>query len=424
MNKMKGDFVMVQLKTICFSNSGCSAEEEDFLRLMRIVGAERTRNIFDADCIVQHFCGMSTESYEAIPRIMYFLQRIKEENPETKIFVGGCATEVLDLKTRYAFVDGVFARRRMVEDISKYLGYDPESDKAPISNHYAIRIQSGCMRQCGFCKKHFMNMPLESKPIDQIKADIEEVLKKGFNQVQFLAENSTEYGLDIACKLIDLLEVVEKDSRIKRVFLTGLCLDELALMQELVKYIESSNKIVGVQVKIQSLIPVVRKNMRLTSTREEVLEILQHFSNKFITTNIMVGYPGETDSDFDEQLNLIKEHKMYYVQANKFDATPGTPGYEMQQISRILVEKRLIKLFNLLKNLKKEQANKMIKTSENGYTGVAVGKHCILLDGINASVIVEELLTSGKEYTVKVTGFEELFEGKEQDLILKGVLMK
>lgn len=88
------------IKTICFSNTGCSAEDEDFLRLLRTIGAERTQNLFKADCIIQHFCGMSTENYEMIPKCMYILKRIKEERPETKIFIGGCASEVLDLKKK------------------------------------------------------------------------------------------------------------------------------------------------------------------------------------------------------------------------------------------------------------------------------------------------------------------------------------
>lgn len=411
-------------KTICFSNTGCSAEEEDFIRLVRILGAERTQNIFKADCIVQHFCGMSAENYEVIPKCMYILEQIKEERPEVKLFIGGCASEVLDFKKRYPFVDGVFARRRMVEDISQYLGVDYKYDNAPICNQNAVRIQSGCLRQCGFCKKHYMNMPIISKPLEKVMKDAGEVLKNGYTDITLLAENSTEYGIDLGYRLIDLLREFEKETRIKRIYLTGLCIDELAIMPELVDYIANNSKIVSVQVEIQSLIPVVRKNMKLTSTREEVLEILQRFSEKCITTNIMVGYPGENQVDFDEQLKLIKENNLYYVQVNKFDATPRTPGYEMEQITKVVVEKRLNKMVNLLMLLKREKANKLIKSSQEVYKGVAVGKNTVLLNNESIWVSVDENaeLTYGEEYKVKLTSIDQLASGKDQNMRLKGVL--
>ncbi|MDO4282475.1 MAG: radical SAM protein [Clostridia bacterium] len=413
------------LKTICFSNTGCSAEDEDFLRLMRILGAERTQNIFEADCIVQHFCGMSTENYEVIPKCMFVLEKIKEERPEVKIFVGGCASEVLNFQKRYPFVDGVFARRHMIEDLSQYLGFDPECDKEPICNHNAVRIQSGCLRQCGFCKKHYMSMPLISKPLEQVIKDVKEVLKNGHSEVILLAENSTEYGIDLGYRLIDLLKELENKTQIERICLTALCIDELVLMPELVDYIADHKEIVSVQIEIQSLIPLVRKNMRLTSTREEVLKICKRFSKKRITTNIMVGYPGENKVDFDEQLDLIKENGLYYIQVNEFDATPGTPGYEMEQINPSIVQKRLLKMMNLLTLLKREKANGMINSAQKGYTGVAMGKGTLLLNGESILVSVNEdiELTYGKEYMVKVTGVDQLFTGKEQNMRLKGVLL-
>ena len=93
-------------------------------------------------------------------------------------------------------------------------------------------------------------------------------------------------------------------------------------------------KIHQLQIEIQSLIPEVRKNMRLSSSVEEVLKILKLLEKKYIITNIMLGYPGETDSGFDKQLKLIEEHGLYYAQVNTYDDTPCVPAHNLEQIPK------------------------------------------------------------------------------------------
>ena len=141
-----------------------------FFRFLRLTGGEETKNFFEADLIIAHFCAMSTESFENIPPHMAIFQGLKKYgSPAPKLYIGGCATEVVDLKKRYPFVDGVFRRRKMVEDLSKYFGYDPKMDEnLPINYYECVRIQTGCMRNCGFCKKGYLNMPLNSKTPDKV----------------------------------------------------------------------------------------------------------------------------------------------------------------------------------------------------------------------------------------------------------------
>lgn len=410
------------MQTIYFSNSGCSAEEEDFIRLARELDLKPTNNLFSADFIVQHFCGMSSDCFKDIPKYMFIFEKLKEERTEVKIFVGGCAASVVNLKKRYPFVDGVFSRRHMVEDICQYFGVEPKNDE-PVSNHNVVRIQSGCLRKCGFCKKYYMDMPLKSKPIERVLRDVDDVIKHGYRDVVLLAENSTEYGLDLGYKLIDLLKEVEKNPKIKTIDLTALCIDELALNQELVDYISKSSKITTVQIEIQSLIPEVRKNMNLSSSREDVLEILKKLSRKHIDTNIMIGYPGETSKGFEEQMRVIKEENLYYVQINTYDNTPETLSYTMPQVSKNEVGNRLTKLTDLLKKLRQAKANELIHASKLfGCNGVAVGKNEVQLLGqtVSVSVDTDRELYIGSNVMVRITGIVELFSGRDQSLVLKG----
>ena len=115
-----------------FSNSGCSIEAEDFLRIVRLTHAEKAETIFDADIVIIHFCALSTEVITYIPHILGITDELKKHNPELKVFVGGCAEQIIDLEKR-GNVDGTFRRGKMVEDLAKYLDYDYSNNNFPIN---------------------------------------------------------------------------------------------------------------------------------------------------------------------------------------------------------------------------------------------------------------------------------------------------
>ena len=414
---------------VYFSNSGCTMEAEDFLRFLYLTGAEQTNEIIAADIIIAHFCALSTESFKSIPQHMAVLKGLKDLNPNLKLYIGGCASEVLDLKKRYPFVDGFFNRRNMVEDLSKYFGYAPKSDEnPPISYYNCIRIQSGCARHCGFCKKAYLKMPLNSKPIENVIADIKNSVKNGYHDILLLAENSTEYGMDLPgnIRLIDLLKAIVQIDGIASLFITALCIDELALDSELVDFIKGCNKIHKLQLEIQSLIPEVRKNMLLSSTVEDVLRILGEFSNKYIITNIMLGYPGETDDNFRRQLELIEKYGLYYVQANTYDDTPLVYGHSLKKIPNKIVNERISQLINTLIRIRNQKAVEIQNKSK------VTPIQCIYtsnrtFETIGYSAVVEvansKAYTSGQIINVEITGIKRSLDMLDinQNFVLKGV---
>lgn len=414
---------------IYFLNTGCSLETEAFIRVLRLARAEETHDITKADIIIAHFCGLSTESFQTIPPHMAVLEGVKQFNPKVKIYVGGCASGVVDLKKRYPFVDGVFLRSTMIRDLAPYLAYNPESDEDEPTNIYnAVTIQRGCLRSCGFCKKAYMNMELKSKPIEKVIRDVKHAVSKGYHDIILLAENATEYGLDLPeeVRLIDLLKEVVRIDGVEALSVTALCIDELALNQELVDYIKNCKKIHKVQLEIQSLIPDVRKNMRLTSTVEDVLRILKEFSNKYIITNIMCGYPGETDGNFKNQLELIEKENLYYLQVNIYDNTPLVYGHSLKQIPKDVVAKRLPMLIEVLSKIRRQKAIKLASEespTECIYT--TVGKfelvgHSAVVDIGNAKKCIP-----GQTFLVKINGIKKVFDmyDRDQTMILGGKLL-
>lgn len=346
---------------VYYSNSGCAIHNIEFSRFMAKAKLVRTRYISEADVIIQSFCGISSDSFKEIPYYMTILQHLKENNPSLQIFVGGCAEGPVDLAKKYPFITGSFRRCKMIEDLGKFFQYD-DSEKALPTYWNSVLIESGCARHCGFCKTGYMDMPVISTPIEDVVKAVEFTVEQHHPDIVLMAENSTEYGLDLPGKvrLLDLLKAVTKVDGVKSIYLSALCIDELVHSPDLVDYIANSPLITKIQLEIQSLIPAVRRNMRLTSSVDDVLQILHAFRNKHIDTNIMVGYPGETDSAFQKQLDLIRAHHLYYVQFNQYDNTPLVYGSTLPQVPKPASSRRLLELVDVINELKEEQFSKWL----------------------------------------------------------------
>lgn len=370
-----------------FSNSGCSLETEDFLRIVKLCNGEETKNFKEADVIIFHFCAISKEAIEYIPSLMAILDELKKRNPKVKVFVGGCAEEIIDFKKRWK-IDGTFRKGHMIDDLAEHFGY-AITTHLPMCNHGAVTIGRGCPRRCGFCKTGYLSMDLISKPLELVLEDVKDSISHGYTEVILLAENSTDYGLDLTPKvrLIDLLKAVCSLDGLEYLTISALCIDELAKDNELVEYIKNNPKIRKVQIEIQSLIPAVREKMNLTSSVEDVLRILDALRNKYIATNIMVGYPYETEEDFRNQLDLIKKKGFYFIQVNQYDNTPCVPACSFVQIPKDVSDDRLRALFLTINATRQQYAIKIIGSKVDC---VFTSEHKLELIGHSAIVQVDK----------------------------------
>ena len=415
--------------TVYFCNTGCTSEFEDFLRFLRLIGGEETTDFWSADIIIVHFCALSTESFKKIPSHMAVLGELKNlRGDDLKLYVGGCASEVLDLKKRYPFVNGFFRRKKMVEDLAQYFKYNPKLEEDyPINHHGSVLIQSGCLRNCSFCKKAYLSMPLESKPPHQVISDIKSAIEDGFHNIMLLAENSTEYGIDLPenVSLIDLLKSVIRIKGVASLNVYGLNIDELILNPELVNFLRDCAKIHKIQLEVQSLIPEVRKNMGLSSSVSDVLSILKKLERKFIISNIMLGYPGETVANFSEQLKLIEDHNLGFLQANIYDDTPYVPAHELKQIPKVLVSKRVAMFLDTLKRIRLKLANQIIaESSKTPIEGIYISDGCFEVVGYSAIVRTTSAshFNNGERVRFKITRVVSLIDPYDtnQSLILEG----
>ena len=201
-------------------------------------------------------------------------------------------------------------------------------------------------------------------------------------------------------------------------------MDELVLNPELVSFLRDCEKIHKLQIEIQSLIPEVRKNMGLSSSVEEGLKILKLLEKKYIITNIMLGYPGETDSNFAKQLKLMEEYGLYYVQVNVYDDTPCVPAHSLKQIPKELVAKRMRAFLETMKCIRTKFANKIIDESKKKPI------ECIYTIGGNFEMIGYSAMVkpnngqyaNGEKVRFRITRIQDLIDqfDPSQSMVMKG----
>ena len=432
------------MANIYFSSStGCGIPRQGFERILKSACEDyvKTTNPFNADIIVQYFCILSKDCLNTVADVMAFLKQFKNYKPECKIIVGGCAETVIDFKKIYPFIDGAFDKFEMVPQVLSMLGKEEKKNiiSMPIENRRAeILVSSGCNRHCSFCKKGYMPMEYHSVPMEEILYQVRYATENRVRYLALVGENLTEYGIDLYQKrmIVELLkEILNVGKFIKGITLGGIVIEEMT--PELIELIAKEPRIHTVQLEIQSLIPEVRKAMNIDPSIDKVLRVMDRLSNKAILSNIMVGHPGETESGFKKQLELVKKHNLYFIQVNKFDNTPGTKSYEMEQIPDKIVERRIMELAKVVVQLRSKKVLQLMgesKVSSGKLMSIKglvtkITSNYIEVNPLEVSAIVRiprnTLKTSPRMFDVVqtiITGCESVVAGGYQLMILKGEL--
>lgn len=326
---------------IWHTESACSSHLRDWQIIQNTIPKfQRTLNMLEADVIIVYLCGISAMALEANKKELNRLKFAKSRKHNVKIFVGGCATDLIDVQKQLGgmkFINGIFTKQNMAEVVLDGLHLQPAEKPATFVRFStaSINIAAGCRRRCAFCKTWYLDMDYKSVPKETIFEEIDDAINRGILHVCITAENTTEYGIEEDGKghLLELLkEIFEKFPEIKIMDVAGVCLDEMD--NELVDYFLSEPRINMIQLEVQSFTPEVRAKMNLRKTAEEAKVIyLKLRSSKIVKSNIITGHPGETLENFSAQLKFIVENreKCWSLDLSPFDNTPGTRSYEMEQ---------------------------------------------------------------------------------------------
>jgi ribosomal protein S12 methylthiotransferase len=363
-----------KMTTVGFYALGCPknmVDSEKMLAKIAQAGFLITSDNENADVVVINTCGfIAPAKTEAIEIIEHALDR-KRRRKVKKVIVAGCLPQRLgeNLSKEVEGVDAIvsLAERDDIGSIIKkslnsskpsfYVSESPDSihdDRERLlitPGHWAyLRISEGCNYRCSFCTIPFIRGKFRSKPLDLVVSEAEELVSSGVVELNIIAQATTSYGQDLGMKdglgvLLEKLGKIEKLDWIRLMYLypTG-------ITENLIKVISESNKIVNyVDVPIQHINDRILKEMRRPDTGQKIKELIGRLRSEMndvvLRTTLIVGFPGETDEEFNELLEFIAWARFdalgcfpYYPEADT------TAGQMYAQIPEAIKEERYKKI--------------------------------------------------------------------------------
>ena len=222
-----------------------------------------------------------------------------------------------------------------------------------------VEIASGCMSECTFCQTKLAKGDLTSYRIGDIVRQVQTEISAGCNEVWLTSTDNGCYGLDIGADLPELIRAV---SEIDQKFFIRVGMMNPMYMPKirdgLLKSFESSKVFKFLHVPVQSGSNQVLNDMKRGHTEQTFRDITQQFRKKFdkftISTDIIVGFPTETEEDFEQTLKLLEETKPDIVNLSRYSQRPGTDAAEMNQIDVIEVKRRSKIAYELINKISEE----------------------------------------------------------------------
>lgn len=328
---------------------GCSknlVDSEKLMKMLEVNGYTMRHNPDEVkgEIVVINTCGFIGDAKEESINMILEVCEQKARRRVRKVFVMGCLSEryMAELGEEIPQVDGYYGKfdwTRLIDDLKG------EGDGMPAAscqldrvlttpNHYAyVKISEGCDRTCAYCAIPIITGRHVSRPMDEIVEEVRLLVGKGVTEIQLIAQDLTYYGVDIYKKQ-SIAELVERISDVEGVkwirlhygYPTHFPMDLLRVMRErdnVCKYLD---------IALQHVSTRVLKNMRRNITKEETVELLQAIRREvpgiYLRTTLMVGFPGETDEEFNELVQFAKEMRFERMGAFAYSEEEGTYAAE------------------------------------------------------------------------------------------------
>ena len=381
------------------------------------------------EIVVVNTCGFIADAKEeSINTILEFAQA-KTEGRIKKLFVMGCLSEryLAELEAEIPEVDGWYGKfnyRQLLQDLEGS-SFEACEGKRHITTprHYAyIKISEGCDRHCAYCAIPLITGKHQSRPMTEILDEVRQLVKDGTKEFNVIAQELTYYGVDLDGKQ-HIAELIEQMAdipgvewiRLHYAYPTHFPWDLLRVMREkpnVCKYLD---------IALQHISDNMLSRMRRHVTKEETYELVRRLREEVpgihIRTTLMVGFPGETDEDFEELKAFVKWARFERMGAFAYSEEEGTFSAEHYQddVPEEVKLARLDKLMHIQQNISAEleaekvgQTLKVIIDRQEGDYYIGRTEYCS--PEVDPEVLIpvaEGRLTVGQFYDVKMTDAEE-----------------
>ena len=323
---------------------GCSKNVYDSEVLMGQLRANNKEVVHEEEgnIVVINTCGfINNAKEESVNTILEYVQR-KEEGSVDKVFVTGCLSERYkpDLQKEIPNVDQYFGTTEL-PGLLKALGADYKHEligerlTTTPKNYAYLKIAEGCDRPCSFCAIPLMRGKHKSKPIEDLVIEAEKLAAKGVSELILIAQDLTYYGLDLYKKrnLAQLLKALVKVEgvqwiRLHYAFPTGFPMEVLDVMRDEPKICNY------IDIPLQHIADPILKSMRRGTTKAKTDALLEQFRAKVpgmaIRTTLIVGYPGETEADFEVLKEWVKIQRFDRLGCFTYSHEENTHAYKLE----------------------------------------------------------------------------------------------
>lgn len=372
----------------CVNTFGCQMNARDSEKLSGILeeaGYELTGSE-EADFVIYNTCTVRDNANQRVYGRLGFLNSMKKKNPHKRIALCGCMMQepavVERIQKSYRFVDlifgthnifkfpellcGMFENDRMLIDIWK--DTDQIVEDLPVERKYpfksGINIMFGCNNFCSYCIVPYVRGRERSREPKDILREIERLSADGVVEIMLLGQNVNSYGknLENPMRFAQLLQEVEKIDGIERIrFMTSHPKD---LSDELIEVMKRSKKICRhLHLPLQSGSTKILKAMNRRYTREQYLDLALKIRREIpdisLTTDIIVGFPGETPADVDDTIDVIRQVKFDNAFTFIYSRRTGTPAAAMEQVDEAVVREGFDRVLKAVQDTAREQVSRL-----------------------------------------------------------------
>ncbi len=413
---------------IYFETYGCTANynsTEIMKGLVKQAGLNITSNIDLADIIVINSCIVKQPTEEKIQRQIQILL-----NKNKKIILAGCMSKInknkfqknnlylLDTHHIKKITDLIKEIVEQTYDEEKYLKKQNEikTNLPKISKEKFIgitQISEGCLGKCNYCITRIAKGKLFSYPEERIIESIKQDINSGCKEIWITSQDNASYGKEN--NEYNLPELLNKIIKIKGNFFIRIGMmnpnNVLKILPELIEIYKNKKMFKFIHLPVQSGSDKILKQMKRNYTKKDFLKIINTFKKEFpdmhISTDVIIGFPEETEKDFQETFDLIKEIKPETLNFSKFWPRPHTPAEKLKPINKEIMKKRILQIAKLHKEICNKKQKEFLNT-----------EHKVLIDqkGFGKTYLARD-----KNYKLFAVQSKEKILGKIADIEVKKV---
>ncbi|WP_201609391.1 tRNA (N6-isopentenyl adenosine(37)-C2)-methylthiotransferase MiaB [Psychrobacter immobilis] len=439
-------------KKVFVTTQGCQMNVYDSGKMLDVLGdshgMEVTHNIDEADVLLMNTCSIREKAQEKVFSELGRWRKLKEKRPDLVIGVGGCVAsqEGDNIQKRAPYVDMVFGPQTLHRLPELYDQSHEQREIAPknrigtvdvsfpsiekfdflpeprVEGYKAfVSIMEGCSKYCSFCVVPYTRGEELSRPLDDVLAEIDSLAEQGVREINLLGQNVNGYRGEkddgSICRFAELLHYVSHVDGIERIRYTTShpleftddIIDAYAQLPELVSHLHlpvqsGSNAILAAMKRNHTIDVYINQINKLKVIRPDI-----HLSSDFI-----IGFPGETEQDFQDTLNLAKELNFDHSYSFIYSKRPGTPAAELpDDVSFKTKKARLAEFQQVIIDSTLAKTHEMVGTTTRVLVEQIANRHpdCLIGTADNTRTVMfpydvekmDELL--GKIVSVRITDF-------------------